>query len=316
MNIKNIESPKYYEVKDLIMKKLYVPSKSYKHYTSNYGIEKPGQLKLLLNEIRFLTEDVEIQNYPKNTFSILYIGSGKGFHIPYLINMYKKYNINWYFYDPNGHCESLINIKSSKNSEDLKDNNINIFNDLFLEKDINLFKNIDRKLLFISDIRTSDSDSDEPKTKNLLNDYKLQNDILEKLNPLFSLIKFRYPFPDDWEDTYKLLKPESPSSKEYIQSFLKNDSNEIRLFLTSGISFVCIKKEIFEEMEQKFAWYNTTQRNLNKKLAYKDNDFIIASYIIDLYNIIENKNKDVILLKDLNIFKKIKYFKELSNQLI
>lgn len=279
-NLKDNNEPLYFNFDDIKKTENYVKCKKNYHLYSE--IKKNGQMKLLINEIRFLSFDIEINNLKDNKFTILYIGSGQGYHIPFLINMYKKYDINWVFYDPSGHC---------KNLNDLHNNKSIIVNDkYFLEEDIKYFKNLNsRQLIFISDIRTVDENESEPKTHNLYFDYVLQNKILDTLKPDFSLIKYRVPFIDDWDNTLEFLKPKG---KEYLQAFTKNDSCEFRIFLNSVIIYEKLNEKHLKEYENKFYWYNTNYR------IKKKNDLQISLFIFNIYNINENKiliNKNFIL---------------------
>lgn len=269
-NLKNSNEPLYFNFDDINKSEKYVKfDKSYHLYSD---IKKNGQMKLLINEIRFLSCDVEIHNLENNKFILLYIGSGKGYHIPILIDMYKKYDIIWVFYDPVGHCRKLSDLHNDKT--------IFVRNKYFLEEDIEEFKNKNRQILFISDIRTVDEDKSEPTTKNLYNDYVLQNNILEKLKPDFSLLKYRVPFIDDWDNTLEFLKPKG---KEYIQSFTKNDSCEFRIFLSSIVIYEKLNEVALKTYEDKFYWYNTNYR------IEKKNDLQIALYVLNVYNTNENK---------------------------
>ncbi|AAG02766.1 poly(A) polymerase regulatory subunit [Betaentomopoxvirus amoorei] len=242
-----------------------------------FDFKRQGQIKLLMNEIRFLTEDVELhKNYKNENINILYIGSGKGYHIPLLINMYSDYKIQWDLYDPCGHCEKLYNIQKNNN-------NIKIYDTYFNKSDVEKYENIDN-LLFITDIRTVDNPDDEPNTKNLINDYELQNYILKELKPI-SLVKQRDPFPNDWDDSYKLSIPDG---KEYIQCFQKYNSAEYRIFISGITTFVDINSVILNKrgIDRKLAWYNMKYRFQN------DNDYKIAYRILNKY--IKSENKPIL----------------------
>jgi len=302
LTIDDSTRPKYYYFEDIDRTMYYSPKEKENVFQKKYKFRKPGQLKLLINEIRFLTQDVKIQNYANDLFDILYIGSGKGFHIPYLIRMYSHYNINWYFFDPNGHCEELNNM-AEKSKKDRKENKIFIYDTYFEESAFNLFRNNNRNLLFISDIRTADTDK-EPATINLLFDYELQRKTIEALTPMFSLLKFRMPFPDDWKEEYenKLI---FPTGKNYLQAFLPNDSAEFRIFINSTAGFKAVNIETLREFESKFMWYNSVERrNIT-------NDLEIAGYVIDTYNKIENKTKRVDLHSEMKERDKIIEWKKI-----
>lgn len=237
-------------------------------------IKKSGQIKLLLSEMNFLTNYVKLDNFKNTKLTILYIGSGEGYHIPYLIEIYKDFNIDWFFFDPVGHCSSLT-MKSGEN--------IIINNRYFTNIDIETFKK-HNNLIFISDIRTVDKDCLEPTTKNLLNDFKLQNNILEKLEPMFSLVKFRMPFPDDWDEDYKFMMP---VGVKYLQPFSGPNSAEFRIALNKIIQFKEISDiETLKEYERKFAWYNKNRFENNYKIDYSMAAYIFNSvFNTDFYSI-------------------------------
>jgi hypothetical protein len=288
------DKPKHYTLNDI---KYYLKYTVKKHHEYYYNFKKQGQLKLFLNEIRFLTEDIEIQNFDKeDKFIILYIGSGKGYHILSLIKLYEKYNIKWILYDPAGHCTDLYKYR------DINPTKLEINDTYFLEKDIENFIIPDNyKFIFISDIRSLDNDAKEPNTNNLLFDYNIQNNILSKLRPDFSLIKFRMPFPDQWDKSQVFYKP---VGKEYLQAFTKNSSTEFRIFLNSIITYQRISYvKTLVDYEEKFSWYNNNCRFMEKT------DLLIAIHILNLYNKIENKNVNNII----NISNIYEYLKEICN---
>lgn len=245
-----------------------------------------GQLKLLLVELRFFT-DIDIVNIKDEIITILYIGSGKGFHIPLLIKALNNINkkIYWHFYDPNGHCEKL----------NILGNNINIFikNQLFLTEDIEKFKqNIKNTFIFISDIRSCDDV--EPNTDNLIFDYKIHKNILETLKPDYSLLKARYPFPDDFtpkqnEEINELI----PLGTEYLQPFSPVSSSELRIILKknqddNSYIYKKITVETIEDYEEKMFWYNTSYRSFKT-------DLNLMNYILN--NLDKNIKKNIGLNK-------------------
>lgn len=289
-----MNKPDIYTVDDIPYSSPY-SDKEIKGY--GYKIKMQGQLKLLINEIRFLTEDIEIHNMKDKEFTIVYIGSGKGFHIPFLIKLYEKYNINWVFFDPNGHCDKLYEFQK------LSDKNITIRDELFLDNNIEEFRNVEN-LILISDIRSTQSTRDnlldiDPKTQDLLNDYKIQNNFLKELKPMFSLLKFRLPFPDDWKDGYSF---EKPIGKEYMQAFQKRASTEFRIFLNSVIVFTTIDStEELIKYEEKFSWYNRHYRIPHQ------NDLDIAYYVFQNYYNIEVPSKQIKKKEILKFLNTIQY---------
>lgn len=244
-----------------------------------FNFNRRGQLKLLLSEIRFLTCGVEIHHSPKEKYIFLYIGSGKGYHIPVLMDMYKKYDIEWHFFDPNGHCLELNNLAETNNK-------IKIHDTLFLEENINYYKNRSGKLLFVSDIRTDNNNI--VTSKNVIFDNKLQNMIIKELKPSFSLLKGRLPFPDEFFESFEI-----PVGQTYLQPFNKPSSTEHRIFLGPNVVYKKVTKSDLSEYEEKFFYYNSVIRPRFK------NDLLITRYTYEAYFRAEgnNSNEGVDVLK-------------------
>jgi hypothetical protein len=256
--INTFTKPNIYTFNDITRQMVYDSKKKIKNKDSN------GQLKLLFCELQFFSI-ININTLCSNNdfIHVLYIGSGRGYHIPILMSILCLNNIKWYFYDPTGHCKRL--------EESV--NNVKIYNRKFLDKDIMFFKNF-KNLIFISDIRSC-SDT-EPSIMELLNDYMIQNDILIKLQPRYSLIKFRYPFPPDLKKI-NFEKYRYPEGIMYLQCYNKGDSAELRIFIdnTTEISFKEFSMEDAKIFEERMFWYNHMYRINN------ENDALISGYILN-----------------------------------
>src|SRR5690606_34468092 len=154
-----------------------------------------GQLKLFLGEIFFLNQIINDQDFinlvNSNTQVILlYIGSGPGIHITQLYKGLKNYkNIYWHLYDRTKHFSELINLASNSR------NRISIFERYFRESDVKNYLN--KNIIFISDIRGIEDK--EPKVEELIHDYNLQNYIIKIVQPQWTSIKWRCPFPDEYK---------------------------------------------------------------------------------------------------------------------
>lgn len=244
-----------------------------------FNFNKRGQLKLLFSEIRFLTCGVEIHNSPKEKYLFLYIGSGKGFHLPILMDMYEKYDIEWHFFDPNGHCKELYNLAETNKK-------IKIHDTLFLEDNMEYYKNITRKLLFVSDIRTDENNV--VTSKNVIFDNQLQNTFLKTLKPSFSLLKGRVPFPGEYFEPFEI-----PVGQSYLQPFNKPSSTEHRIFLGSNIVFKEVTEDDLREYEEKFFYFNMVIRP-NTKFDLRNTRYIFEAYFRAEGN---NSNEGVDVLK-------------------
>lgn len=267
-NINLFSKPKIYTFDDISRQMTYNPNNKIKNYSN-------GQLKLLFCELQFFSI-IDIKNLCLNNeiIHVIYIGSGKGYHIPVLISLLSLDNIKWHLFDPFGHCKRLEQTRK----------NVNIYNRKFSDKDIIQFKDI-KKLIFISDIRSSIGS--EPSVEELLNDYAIQNDFLIKLQPRYALIKFRYPFPSEIKRV-NINNYNYPDGIMYLQCYNKGDSAELRIFIdnTTEISFRKFSLEDAVMYEEKMFWYNNIYRINN------ENDILISGYILNM------------LLK-LDIYKKI-----------
>lgn len=229
---RNLEDDLILTIDDLSIGMKYVPEKNQKFN---------GQLKLLLTTMNFLIDNV------KNNDVILYIGSGKGYNIPILIKLFEDYNLEWHLYDPVGHCYSL-------------ENNGSIFvnNKFFTVEEARKFKNneMNKKLIFISDIRTAKGDS--VRTTDLIKNYEFQNEVIDLLNPRVSMLKWRCPFPDDWVKDFKI-----PTGKEYIQAYAAKFSNELRLVAKSPYIYKSVTNDNAENYEGLLYYYNKVLRKKN-----------------------------------------------------
>jgi len=274
MLIEKYNRPKYYIYNDIYRKLKYSPS--------NIKKTHEGQLKLLFSEIQFFNvihlSDL-IDNIGNNNIHILYIGSGRGYHIPTLLGLYPSNTLKWHFYDPSGHCSGLEKYSQSLDiNKTIFDGNEAVkFSKLLHKNDI---------LLFISDIRTTTEGYSEPRTVNLLHDYNIQNTIIDILTPQYSLLKFRYPFPDDLPPDFELNT--YITGIKYLQCFQPAHSTELRLLINNNnIIFEKFSKKDAIEHEQKLYYYNTTQRNTN--------DLNIAGYILKETQMFNNRSLKSVL---------------------
>jgi len=187
----------------------------------NYTIPHLGQRKLLIGEVDFLTE------YYYHSDKVVYAGAGPGVHIEILATLFPKKM--FYLYDPREFYQPLYDIK-----------NVKITQDYFKNKDAKKFK----KVLFISDIRTSGTNQEEEVEFNL----KQQKIWCDIMKPMASL-KFRLPFG-------------SNKSIEYydgiirLQPWVGIDSAETRLWTDCK----SLKKYSCTEYEEKMFYFNKNLR--------------------------------------------------------
>lgn len=210
-----------------------------------------------------------------NEYTILYIGSGPGHHIKLLIDIFSDYKFKWELYDTTQHVRSLEDYSNNTTS------GIKIYHQYFTNDNILRYK--DKKLIFISDIRTNNYGK-EPSTNDLLENYKLQENIVKMLNPEFSLLKWRCPFPDKTFQEFQTL-----SGLELLQVFTSKYSAEMRLICSKPYNFNrVINYEKSVDYEEKMFYYNKRIRNGEKYDKYMYYQFI-NSLRQELIQVLKNK---------------------------
>jgi len=211
-----------------------VPWESGFQYNQGVDFLRRGQVKLCINEIRYL---IRIDKYLRDTTHkslIVYIGSAPGIHIPFLVSLLERYNVSWIFYDSRDHCSEMKALSQKK------PDTVKIMTQYFTEKDAKdivspsgIYK--DFKIHLISDIRTSDSEDDkdcEPETHNLIFDYSIEHMAVEILKPLTANLKHRYPFIKDKSKEFVMKRICAEiATEEWLQPFSKKTSSELRLYL-------------------------------------------------------------------------------------
>jgi len=213
-----------------------------------------GQRKLLLSEIQFMTP------FHNQDFLVIYAGSADGRHINLLTKMFPTFE--FHLYDPRKFYETLYSNKSIHINPYYTDKNDPQYG--FFTDDVAKFYGQsypDRKILFISDIRTMPEEGDDDFSnvvrgdQNLLEENVMGNQNAQKkwtmiLTPVATILKFKMPYP---------LK-NSPKYYEYLdgkiqlQCWAPQISSETRLIVTGDLHNV---------------WYSVTQ--YERKMAYYNN---------------------------------------------
>jgi hypothetical protein len=174
-----------------------------------------GQRKLLLSEIQFLTDYGEDEIDSSNPPIVLYIGSAPGTHLISLVNLFPDYE--YHLYDPrefDPHLFELPEIKSLNNM-------------FFSDDEAKRWRETNRIIYFISDIRTADytTMSKLEFEDAVIQDLERQSNWVKIIQPTESLLKFRLPFTDLYpEDTIKYL-----DGSVYVQVWAPRSSSETRL---------------------------------------------------------------------------------------
>lgn len=184
-----------------------------------------GPRKLLLMEIDFLCTHSNTQD------TVLYIGAAPGHHIDYLANTLFP-DLHFFLYDPAPFNKQLSELP-----------NVSLFNEFFTMEEALQFKQFNKNLLFISDIRRLQSDEDG------LNEDMIKQSVWHKtIIPKASLLKFRLPEEEKDRGPTSTGTDQVPSKCDskclylagdlYMQPYASRWSHEGRL--------VCIRPEPVE----------------------------------------------------------------------
>jgi hypothetical protein len=234
-----------------------------------------GQRKLFLAELLFLVKCYKYYN-DKDEKKLIYIGAAPGNHTYLLTILFP--DITFHLYD-----KKKFNIQETKN--------VKIFNQFFLEEDVKPIKNC----LFVSDIRT-----ENPSEEIIEDDMELQKNIVKKMQPLASLLKFRVNFTPDRPNVFKYLDGDL-----YVQIYAPINSSELRLMIIKDIHNYEEKKYKIDEVESKCSYFN----KIIRKEYYYDHEYSCISHHFDGIS-------EVQVWIDFLNFKKIKHTKELICSLI
>lgn len=213
------------------------------------AIKYQGQIKLLLCELEFLAKIDIISLAP---VTIVYAGCSPFTHGPKILQFYKDYDIKWILIDPR-----------SIDSKCLKYKNMKYIQSLLTEELCKDISSNNENIVLISDIRASEYES--IKSEDIRRDQDLNNMFIKLLNPIYSFMKFRYPFPNQYLDISVPVPNEC-----FLQAFSKYDSTESRMLLSKVDKFITSTLEDSQEYEEKFFYYTSNIKRfkvVNKSLT-------------------------------------------------
>lgn len=264
-------------------------------------ISENGQRKLALGEIYFFTRYISVNNTV-----VLYIGSAPGDHIGMIAKRFPT--VTFVLYDPRNFHKSLY-----------KFSNIIIKQQLFLDEDCSTFMEMDcmkdcTNLLMISDIRTWEAGT-IPTEKNVYDDMSLQRNILEKIKPQHSFLKFRLNYVREGVDpNYEYLDGEI-----ILQTWAPKGSTETRLIVGE------IKPKIYNihEYDEKMYYQKVVEREYGtyptlqipgtfycKCYECYTEYIILRNFARFLYSGDEDGSGYIELCRDLNKYTMVQKFKD------
>ena len=250
-----------------------------------------GQLKLFTSELLFLTNYYD----PTEVKDLIYIGAAPGDHLVVLSKMFP--NLTFHLYDRSEFNLDLSTIK-----------NIKINNGYFTSGDVEKWKDVN--CLLISDIRTVTYDS----SKTLMEDMKENEDIVwkdmnlqrswvEEIKPLYSLLKFRLPYAEDFELEKGKIRTYLDGIV-YIQPFCKSSSSETRLCVFGkqiterDWDILSYERKLFHHNSVTRSKYtfknplNNTTKNIFPQIGlYNDFDSVYLTNVVIDY--LKKINKDI-----------------------
>lgn len=209
-----------------------------------------GQRKLFLSELRFLL------TYAQPNDKIVYVGSAPGLHTHYLNSLFKDLNLKWELWDPNPFSQNLIRDK----------NNFTIHQKYMTTEEIEKWKkehrNWKKDFLLISDLRSTEGLSGKEHDEQLLKDNALQEAMVRTWKPRVSMLKFRFPYPDE---SNKHTKTKALDGDVWFQSFPNQKSTESRLIVKrpEGRKKFAEREYDWTDWEEYFFYHNAVKRRIN-----------------------------------------------------
>jgi len=217
-----------------------------------------GQLKLLLSEMQAIVYYLDTTEVK----TVVYVGAAPGCHIYVLANLFPR--IKFHLYDISDRWDQRL----------YQEKNITIYNTYFTDEDVEKWQNFKEPFFFISDIRNltvGDYGSNLSKREDVVwGDMMLQQDWVEKLKPVLSLLKFKLPYPTKEENHKNYL-----DGTVLRQLFARRSSAETRLLVT-GLAY---REWDLNNYERMCAYHNQIIRkkafffnplNNNKEAIYEE----------------------------------------------
>lgn len=217
----------------------------------NLNRVKFGQLKLLAVEMEFLNLYWDPKEVPNPV--LVYVGAATGEHIATLKKLFPMFEMHLYDgreFDPDTKKTPGIHTYSGA---------------LFTDETAKLWRGR-RDIYFISDIRSLDYEHFKGSSKEdyimadkiIDGDMRMQLSWVEIIKPVYSHLKFRVPYYEEWKGTE--LYPNYPKGILYIQPYAPLVSTECRLVFRSD-KVLEFQDWNYRLHEQIMYYHNTITRN-------------------------------------------------------
>lgn len=245
---------------------------------SHSTAKKWGQLKLMATELLFLSIYSD-----SDTDIVIYAGAAPGSHIFTLSKLFN--HLEFHLYD------------TAKFDSRLKDlTNVQLYNSYFTEDHIQRYNSLNKKCMFISDIRNLSYDRNKMNMRvnqdMIWNDMMLQQSWLGMLQFTHASLKFRLPYPEEF------VLHKYGDEVEYLDGVLLKQayagpySTECRLIVDG--SKLSYRKWNLKSYEQKMFYHNKIVRQM---MTYKH---LILNNTENLYpdKVFQHKSEPFMLTRD------------------
>jgi len=194
-----------------------------------------GQRKLLMSEIEFLT----MYGNRGSEQLVIYAGAAPGTHTNWLADLFPE--LKFKLIDPNpfsAHKTAKVKIKQEYFTDDMA------------------CKYANKSVLFISDVRTANwREQDQLKVEqHVIHDMNAQQRWIEIMKPEHSMLKFRLPYPDRYNEPIEYLQGDI-----FLPVWGPQTTTETRLF-TDGKSKKVWDHSSYEAYEDQMFYFNTVTR--------------------------------------------------------
>lgn len=232
--------------------------------------EHPGQIKLLLTEVFFLSKYMKMK-----PDIVVYVGAGPGLHMIQLMKMFP--DVYFHLWD----CRFDERLKDNER----EDGKYKLFQRYFTQADCAQY--VGKKVLFMSDIRSLNMSKSQDQNAVLIENQQMQWDWIKEIRPIVSMLKFRLPFGD------KSIEYKYCDGEIYVQPYTSPWSAESRLIVNDPD-----KIKIYNnfDYENKFVFFNFVVKTC-LLFTYGESDVPLSINDLYMYWVIDLYNKNILGLK-------------------
>lgn len=265
-----------------------------------------GQRKLFMSELWFLTQYGDLGK------TIVYAGSAPGTHTPFLSHLFPTHK--FILVDPSNFDmrymdgQESVTIETETTNYVKNDNTIRAIQGYFDDELATSIAQQHDDILFISDIRTADTKTQDQEMIELMvyKDNIKQKDWINIMKPKKSLLKFRCPYPDREHGKKNLVMFDGDI---YIQPWAGPTSTETRLIPYDSLIEVEFDNLKYEEQ---LCYHNDVVRRASYSQPIKggqgfDDRWDVSAEVVILYDFLTKFPEFYSGLSDFEKIKKFSY---------